>query len=251
MRPRYQKAIESLDAQTTYPLGSDRFRIDHGPDYFAFFDRLGSVHYFAALDRGQVVAVASAIIRRIPARAWYLCDLKVREGHRGRHIPLLMLKRTFFPNYFRCRRGYAISMDKPGEEENRVARLLARFPWIPIVVGTRLELYSLDAAAMRASEPAIRKRRGPVSYLSLRGKKDIVLESTGAAMPLLHVQFGPCAERWVGEPRDGGVHMLCAPRGDELSADLQALGITPSATMTVVCHRMSGWDWRFILTSDV
>jgi hypothetical protein len=251
LRPRYRRAIEALDAETTYPLGADRFRIDHGEDYFAFFDRLGDVHYFVTLDQGEVAGVAAGIVRRIPERAWYLCDLKVRAGHRGRHIPLLMLKRAFFPNYLRCRRGYAISMNKPGETENRIARLLSRFRWIPIAAAARLELFSLDAAAMRASAPLVARHRGPLSYLSLGGKKDIVLESTGAPMPLRHVQFGPCAEPGRGEPEEGCVHMLCAPEGDDLAVALRAEGHAASASATVIHHRMGRSDWRFILTSDI
>ena len=42
-RPAYQDRVAALERLASYPLGDDRFELDHGPDYFAFFDRLGAV----------------------------------------------------------------------------------------------------------------------------------------------------------------------------------------------------------------
>ena len=40
----FQSRIAGLEKGTSYPLGKDRFEIDHGEDYFAFFTRLGQLH---------------------------------------------------------------------------------------------------------------------------------------------------------------------------------------------------------------
>lgn len=249
--------IQELERTAVYPLGDDAFRIDHGPDYFAFFDRLGSeVRYYAALDGDRVVAVGCGVLRTIPVagrtcRAWYLCDLKVHPDHRGRRIPLRMLSRAFLPGYVTCARGYGISMNPAGGAPNRVARLGSRFRWARISTAGTLELFSLDEPAMRAAAPLVARHRGSIGYLSLAGKKDIVIESTGRAMPLVHVQFGPCAEPALPEPRAGHVHMLCTPPEDTLARELRAAGHAPSATATIMHHRLEGADWRFVLTSDI
>lgn len=256
-RARFAARIAALEALASYPLGDDRFKIDHGPDYFAFTDRMGESHTWAALDGQRVVAVGSGVLRRVPFRqgarprpAWYGCDLKVHPDYRGRHIPIRMLRGAFCPSYLRCSRGYGISMNTPGVP-NRMARLVRHWPWTPISAPTTLELFSLDLDAMRAVAPLVARARGPLGYLSLGGVKDIVLESTGAPMPLLHVQWGPAAVGAEREPRADHVHMLCAPHDDPLAAALRAEGHAPSATATVIQHRMERADWRFVLTSEI
>jgi hypothetical protein len=44
--------------------------------------------------------------------------------------------------------------------------------------------------------------------------------------------------------------MVCAPEQDALSADLRGLGLAPSATASIIAHRMQS-DWRFIVTSEI
>ncbi len=122
----------------------------------------------------------------------------------------------------------------------------------PYVNRNKVRDRSLDAKRMRKVEPI---------YLAItlwerllfvvEGKKDIILQSTGSAMPLLHVQFGPCAEQGQAEPLDDYVHMFCVSVDHPLLEALKHQAIYPSATATVVHHGMEKWDWRFILTSDI
>lgn len=243
--------IAELERIARYPLGEDTFQLDHGADYFRFFDRLGELSYYVAVDEGEVVAVGCAMLRTLAfgketKRAWYVADLKVRPDRRGQHLPLRMFASAFPTEYPRCPRGYGISMNAPGRP-NRVLRIARRTPLIPIDAATTLHLWSLDAAQMRRCLPVIREHRGETGFLSLAGVKDIVLASTGRPMPLWHVQFGPMAESVRAEPVEEGVHMLCAPEGDPLAVALGA----PSATATVIAHRMEGYEWRNVLTSEI
>ncbi|HTL11951.1 MAG TPA: GNAT family N-acetyltransferase [Bdellovibrionota bacterium] len=254
---RWQAGVAALEADARYPLGSDTFKLDHGADYFAFFRRLGDLHYYAAERGGEIVAVGAGMIRRVPFRSggrpkrtWYLGDLKVRPDHRGSHIPLRMLTRAFPHNYLRCPRGYAITMN-PANGPNRIVKLIGRFRWARSSVGCQLNLYSMDAGQMASHRGLVERHRGPISFLSLEGKKDLILESTQRRMPLLHVQFGPCAEAGGRDPIGGSVHMFCVPEGDGLALELAAAGVIPSATATVIQHRMDDCDWRFVLTSDI
>ncbi len=256
-RAEFAPRIADLERGVLYPLGLDWFEVDHGRDYFAFFDRLGELSYLCILDGERVVGVCAAVLRKVPApggrlrRAWYLGDLKVRPEHRGRRLTARLVTWALPRKYPLCPRGYAVSMDPGDGGENRVVALLGRLPWTPLRVATTLVFYSLDEARMRALRPVLEAARGPLSFLSLNGKKDLVLKSTGAPMPLLHVQFGAQAEPGHPEPLADHVHMFCAPGADPLVPRLQALGHFPSATATLLHHRMAGWDWRFVLTSDI
>ena len=254
----FHARIAGLEKGTSYPLGEDRFEIDHGEDYFAFFTRLGQLHYYVVLDGERVVAVAAAILRRVPParhkkpkRVWYLCDLKVHPEYRGRYLPAAIFAHAFPKLYPRCARAYAISMDADSKRPNRVARMLKRFRLAPMSIATKLGIVSLDAKQMREVEPVLRERFGCISYLSLADKKDIILQSTRAPMPLLHVQFGPCAEQGFPKPLEGYVHMFCVSIDHPLLEMLKHQAIYPSATATVVHHHMEEWDWGFILTSDI
>ncbi len=250
LRSKYQDKITALEDLALYPLGSDSFKINHGSDYFAFFERLGKVLYLAVLDEEKIVAVAAGVLRTRPIRAWYLCDLKVHPDYRGRHLPLKMLSRVFILNYLKCRRGYAISMNQGGQD-NRIAKMLSKFFLAPFKVACTLEIFSMDACAMQSVELIVEAQRGAMGYLSLSGIKDIVLSSTSQPMPILHVQFGPSGEISHVKPQPGCLHMLCSPAGDILNSELNKAGIFPTGTATVIQHGLKNADWRFILTSEI
>ena len=256
--PSFHDRVVGLEAGITYPLGEDRFEIDHGADYAAFFDRLGDFVYYAVLDGEQVVAGAGAILRKVPKapgekprKGCNGCDLKVIPSHRGERIPWRIVKHAFLKQYLRCGRGYGITMNPGDGSPNPVVRMAGRFWLGRSTVATTIHFFSFDRDAMAEEAELLEHHRGPLSYLSLEGKKDIVLQSTGAAMPLLHVQFGPCAAPGHPAPLPDHVHMFCVPEEDPLLTDLTQRGHSPHASASVLQHRMKGWDWRFILTSDI
>ncbi len=256
-RHLYQPGLDALQHGISYPLGDDRFQLDHGPDYWAFFDRMGPVTYYVALEQDQVIASGCGVLRQVPyasgqpARAaWYCCDLKVRKDRRGAHVPFRLFASAIH-HYARCTHGYLISMNPGDGADNSVVRLMKRFRGAPLSVPCTLEFHSLDAEQMRAVTPLVTEHRGPIGFLSHSGVKDIVLDSTGAPMPLLHVQWGPTGEPRTDQPKDQHVHMFCSPSQDPLAIAMRELGYAPSATATVMAHRMADADWRFILTSDI
>ena len=254
--PRWHRELEALEADARYPLGDDAFRLSHGPDYFAFFERLGALRYYALEDRGRLVAVGCGMLRtpEVGPRHWYLADLKVHPAYRGRHLPIALFRRAFVQNYVRAPRGYGIAMDPPDGRVPPAVRLLAHFRFLPpsLLDTTRLDLWSSDEAGMRRALPLLAPGRGTPRFVSLLGVKDLVLESTGAPLPLLHLSFASRPERRTfAEPQPGHTHMWCLPRGAPLAAALAAAGFRPSASATIVHHRMRGYDWARIDTSEI
>ena len=261
-RSRFQPGIVAIEQSATYPLGDDFFQIDHGSNYFAFFDRLGEVKYHLAMDGDTVAAVGAGVLRQIsyyqgeaPRPAWYLCDLKVHPNYQRQRLSLRLLRQVIPLQALRCAQGYAISMNSHpslnfNRSSNPLVRVLEKFSPIKFRSVTTLGIYSLDEDQMRYLEPLLVEHRGLLSYLSLRGKKDLRLQSNGKILLLLHVQWGMTARLEVTTPRSGYIHMFCAPTDDRLAIALAHHGVTPQATASVISGGMAS-DWLFILTSDI
>lgn len=257
-RADFQPGIVALERMATYPLGHDFFQIDHGDDYFAFFDRLGVVHYYVALDGDRVAAVGAGVLRQVPDHpgamsryTWYLCDLKVHPDYQRQHLSLRLLRYAIAQNHQLCDRGYAISMNPGKGSPNRLVRVFTRFPEVDFHASTTLGIYSLDADLMGRVEPLLKQHRGSIAYLSLKGIKDLRLQSNRQVLPLLHVQWGATAQATVSAPLPGYTHMFCVPETDHLAIALAHQAIYPDATASVVSHGMLDNDWSFILTSDI
>jgi hypothetical protein len=237
----WQSELEALEALATYPLGNDSFRISHGRDYFAFFERMGEVKMRALVDDDappgeRIVAMACGILRAGPAQKhWYLCDAKVRPSHRGQRLLIKLVRDVFLPNYARAPRGYFVAMNPSDGRPPLSVRLTDHFAFIPraLISSLQLEIFSTDFASAPRD----------VRWISLSGVKDLVLSSTNVAMPLLHATRSSEG----GPPREGHVHMWCAPAG----ANQQERGVAPMATATVVHHRMGSFDGGLIETHEI
>ena len=149
-------------------------------------------------------------------------------------------------------RGYAISMN-PKDGENRIVRLFKNFSWVTVDAPKQLAIFSCSKDEMQNCKKVVEKHRGPISYLSLEGKKDLILESSKKPLPLLHVQFGPCKVEHPTQihPQDGFTHMFPAVIGDPLYNELIAQGFKESATASIISRGMQETNWEFILTSDI
>jgi hypothetical protein len=257
-RQLFQPGIVAIEKIAKYPLGNDFFQIDHGLDYFAFFDRLGIVNYYIMYEKEEVSAVGAGVLRSfpyqqggLPQSAWYLCDLKVHPNYQRRNLSLRILSHAIVDGIRECNRGYSISMNPGDGSRNRWVKVIEKFTLVKFTTSTQLGIYSLDAATMNDVAPLITQHRGNISYLSLKGIKDIRLQSTGDILPLVHVQWGATVHKGTSEVIPGYTHMFCVPNNDELALSLAQKAIYPGASASVVSHGMDSCDWRFILTSDI
>lgn len=244
--------LAAFERQFRYPLGDDFFSIDHGADYLAFFRTLGKPRLLLALDGTRIAGVLVAVERQAERgpRMFYLGDLKVDPERSGALLGIRLLHA--FDALACGEPAYGVSMN-PSQGRNRLAALLARVPGADVRIATRLVFFSLDYDAWRRVERLCREAFGAIGWVDHRGRKDIVLESTGAPMPLLHLQHGPFARLESDGPREGHVHMFCVPDSHELVAAIARAGCTPAAHATVLARRCHGVDagWSFVLTSDI
>jgi Acetyltransferase (GNAT) family len=257
-RSIFQAGIVDIETIAKYPLGNDFFQIDHGLDYFAFFDRLGKLNYYVMQENDTVAGVGAGILRQVsyqkdslPKLAWYLCDLKVHPNYQRRNLSLRILTHAIVDGIRECNRGYTICMNPGDGSPNRWVQVIERYSKIKFTTSTQLGIYSLDATTMSNAAPLITQYRGNISYLSLKGIKDLRLQSTGNILPLVHVQWGTNIEKGTQSVIPGYTHMFCVPVNDELAQALESKNIYPDASASVVSHGMENSDWRFILTSDI
>jgi hypothetical protein len=258
----YLDQILDLERGATYPYGNQFFKIEHGKDYFAFFERLGKLSYYALIDEHRVAGVVAAILRTIPThkgmkKIWYYCDLKIHPDYRGRHLPIKMAYPIYLRNILTCRSGFGISMNPAtGSRQNRMKKLSKWLKWISISADTQLCLFSLDQDAMQKALPVLEHYRGKVHFLSLEGIKDLILTHDQSRIPLLHVQFGEQRKEnnyqyKHSTPQIGHIHMFCVTSEDPLVAELTKMQLSPSSTMTLFNHGMKLHHWDWILTSDL
>lgn len=257
-RASWQARIAGLEKGIKYPLGEDFFEIDHGANYYAFFDRMGKSSTYLAMDGEALAGVGAIVMRSIPPSSerkprscWYICDLKVPRAYRRQHIPIKMFLHGFPRHYPKCPRGYAISMNPGDGTANPVVRLSTHIKLAPVSIGCTLLIYSLTTQEMIRMAPTLTFHRGKFGFLSMDGIKNIKLSSTGQAMPLLHLQFGPCARVAFTDPKPDHIHMFSTPATDPLAEAMLAHGFAATATATVLHHRMNEWDWRFVLTNEI
>jgi hypothetical protein len=230
--------LAAFEHAFVYPLGTDRFHIDHGRDYLAFFRTLGEPCFYVAEAHGRIAGVLAAVRRRIAGRdVHYLCDLKADRAAAGAARGLLA---AFAREHLGAETAaFGISMNA-ADGTNRLAQIARRCP-----AAAPLTARGLGMA------PLLTRELGPVRFCDQRGKKDIVLASTGAPMPLLHAQHGPLARTELVDARPGSVHMICLPAGDALVAELGARGATPAASATLLSRHLDWFDARWVLTSDI
>ena len=248
--------IRELESHANYPFGEDSFHIDHGTDYFKFFDRLGMVYYYCVFDRERIVAVGAGILRSVPEgnssrqrKVWYLCDLKVHPEYRGKHLPLLIFRKALIPSLILSRRCYAVTMNSVGP--SRVAGIFSRARFAALSTRGILNIYSLSHDDIIKHRSLIESHRGPVSFLQLSGIKDLVMSKTTLPIPLAHIQFGPLGVSGRADPIHGNSHMIASPVNDPLAIDLAKAGVVIDATATILHYRMAATDFKFILTSDI
>lgn len=249
-----------------YPYGNDRFYIDHGDDYFAFFKRLGDLYYIAKTDSGgKIVGTVACVLRKVirwdplffrpvqeRTKVWYIGDLKLDPLYRNQRFPLKLFLKYGIPFWFESSKVYAISMDS-GSKPNRVLNLAQKIILSDFKSGGKLYIYSLNAKELKRIDHHLESHFGPYHFVDLKGVKDLVLESTDQKMKIKHLVrncYVPSFKKdW--EACDSYTYMFCIHSSDPFIERLEKLGITTNTTATIIHRGMDNTDWSFINTSEL
>jgi hypothetical protein len=266
----YNKQLINFENKMSqlYPLGDDKFRINHGENYFAFFNRLGKVHYciYAAnslvLDKvfgdGQIHGTLCGVLRNIYGnKIWYLCDLKVEENWRGKWIPSKMFAKGMW-NVGKSQRCYAISMNPEivplqDPSPNKVLRLFKRFPLANFKSGGNLMIYQLSYDEIIKIQHVLKDTYKSISYLSLNNVKDLVLESNKEKIKLLHMipNHRVTEHGQYAQPQKDHTHLFCVLETSVLITKLKELNVKPGSSAMIIQNGMDNFDWGFITTADI
>jgi hypothetical protein len=251
----YNKALLEFEYNFCYPLGTDTFKIVHGEDYFDFFERMGQL-YYSGFQKNDVIIAASAAVRRFlnTKYCWYLCDLKINATYQGRFIPAKLLRKGILSHKDDDQRAYGISMNDANNQSTPIIDILKKSKAKPFKNGPIINIYSLDFYSLKKISDRLEAINGPIRYISLQGVKDIVLQSNGQRMNLIHLDFPPYrndAVNHVKPPDPNAVYMFCTIQGSLTHKLLQQEKITINATATIIHFGMDDWDWSFIRTYEI
>ena len=252
---KYNESLKKFEANIEYPYGSDFFKIDHGESYFNFFERMGEPYFNIALYKNQIIACSCGIIRSVPykgkmKKTWYVCDLKVHPEFRGRGLSTRLFKKNLLFNYLKCPRAYTISMN-PNKGKNKVIKIIENFPFFPLKYEATLYFFEFSKNEICSFKSEIENIIGKsIKFISLYGIKDIILKSSHTAMPLFHAQYGSLADPISTSEKEEGLYMFCALENSALYNFLN-MKVKPSATASLLSYNMTGFDWSFILSSDI
>lgn len=268
---RYMKRFEKKLSHW-YPLGEDKFRIDHGGNYFNFFRRMGEPFYYALFDGRCVVGTVCYIYRKIGSEyVMYMCDLKIDPKFRNSGIMMKLLYRTIPSCLLRTFKFYAISMNE-SEKQNKILNMgqhLGQRNGINIVTGGNLNIYSLSYKDMMFVHELIvlykktKFCKGSVNvrYISLKNIKDLIIKKKNNVthtMKLLHMHYldndnadQSIDGKYYNKPIKKHTHMFCTHSNSKLAKDLATFSINPTSTATIIHYNMNNYNWEMIQTCDI
>ena len=251
LQPHLEKFEQNL--KDWYPIGDDYFYISHGLDYFAFFRRLGELHYIIATNNREIIGGMAGIQRTIQDinkgyhNVWYLCDLKVDKKYQGQSISKKIFGKALYVGTG-GKKFYSISMYPTSK---KIMHLLEYIKYVGIKPYGYLYIYSYDYNDMMKHHKKLEKRFGKIFYACLKDKKDIILKSTGQSMNLLHLQHNTFYDKsdennYLQQHLDYK-HILCLHESDPLNEILN----NHTTKALIIGMNMNQFNWDFILTSDI
>lgn len=270
----YVEGLRALERAVTYPIddGRDRFYIDHGAAYGAFYAGLGSkARFVLALDGDRPVGLlAGALKATWDARgrrqdAAYLGDLKLAPAWRGRGVMARLMwwglrQVATNPDLRGWRVAFGAAMRGERGDLSRAATGSSPMRWMRPAARLSLWFTSVEALrALPAGGPASPTSPGLLlsapdapPFTDTDGRKDLRLVSSGARWPLVHLPAPPTA--WGPDGLSGWLRAsgeaLAAARPDatvcfalderltDATGWLVANGLPVGATATVYV-----WGW--------
>ena len=83
----------------------------------------------------------------------------------------------------------------------RIVKMMANEAFKPLGLHSTLDFFTMSEEQTIKARKTIESERGPVSFLTLQGVKDLNLSSTCKHLPLNRIQFGPMAQLYENSIR--------------------------------------------------
>lgn len=254
LRQSYNDRLRDFEHIFQYPLGNDRFFIDHGMNYFKFFDLLGTPYIYVGEEDSKIVAVAIIVLRDIDIynsgskeKIWYICDLKIHPSYRGKffiqHFTEIVYKRYSHLSS----KIYGISMN-PSKETNKLIQLASRLPDLDLKLSQELNFYLLNKPQLSTASQLLTNKYNTMNFISLRGTKDLILASTNNPLNIAHCSSKKMQEELV--TGNSYKYMFCFPVHEDINSKLSKLDLYPIATASIISN-INNCSWDFILTSEI
>jgi hypothetical protein len=278
----YQRGLRELEADISYPIDNDRFRIDHGDNYAKFFERMGQAHFLLALDGERVVGTFAGVGKTVQqagkrAPAVYGGDWKIAPDWRGGQLaPKFFwsgLRNVFDGPSWRLvyvaamrGRGGDVTRSFKGISPLRLGKAAAR---LAVYFAQRETILMMSPKGCPKIPPGGLElspdagHRGGITTTA--GCKDLILESTGKPWPLWHLPLGPSRlKQSFGRylyasakvvPEGASLCFALDERLEDIITWLDQRGIAPGATCTIYMFRLPfaprPEPWVHLATSEI
>lgn len=267
LRVQYNNALLAFEKHFQYPFGTDTFTLNHGQDYFAFFDRLGRPYIFAAVnDMGEVVAVMGAVLRDLSLikhqtkqKIWYLCDLKIHPDYQHSFILFQLIEAVYKRHnelFNTPPKIYGISMDAKKFSPNKLIRMGKSLAYLGIHLDFNLSdhllFYLLDSKEIEKVKNLIQPMYENFQFITLSGIKDLILSSTQKPLPFLHFSPDTSENLTVKALHPEYGYLFCFPVNHPAVKIFEQCSISCFTTASVISNMQEGEsDWAFIETCDI
>lgn len=208
----WRDALRALEGAITYPLddqGLQRFTIDHGQDYEAFFSRRGPARFMIASDeRGELLGTMAGCWHKARLHhelftALYMGDLKLSPAARGQRVVHKMAAHALYALFTQRRlRGWSIvyGAAMQGARGDVTRSMTGAHAGRLLEPMARLALYFTSSQALQALDlrgcPVV-QRAGlnlsptQVPWRSNMPEKTLRLLPEHKPWPLIHLTQGP------------------------------------------------------------
>ncbi len=231
-----------------YPMAQDHFYISHGNNYMEWFNRLGNPdYYWIGNKQGSVVGTACGVLRTIGnVKTWYICDLKVDSAHRGNGFSMRCLAKGLIPSYFKSNKCFAICM----QPNLTIGKIINKLTYPKIKPSEKINIYLLDSSdVINWFDEIERYYSGNFTLMSNLGVKDIILESTGKALQVLHLKKSDENNKvTISNIQSNYKYFIALIESDGLNAKF-ADKLFGSAI--IYSYNMENFDWKQISSGEI
>ena len=235
-----------------YPYGNDYFKINHGENYFYFFQRIGEMRMNIILYKGEIIGTACGVLKKVNGELiWYICDLKIKKEHRGIRLPIQLLIKNMDKSKI-TDKAYGISMNS--NSENKILELAQSIPFLNFKKIDNICIYALTYEQIIKVKLILDKIYSEISFINISYCKKLMFKQSNSEFKILHLNFKPINEKKVqvySEPQPDYMHMFCILESNSINKILNNIDIMPSSTATLIANNMDSFSWDFLTTSEI